>query len=557
MVRIPSAILHVAGAVVFSSQLSAQTEIVSVADDGSHANAGAGDPSISDDGNVVAFSSSSDNLVAGDMNGVTDVFIRDRAAGTTRRVSISSTGVEGNGASYDASVSGDGNFVVFASAATNLTVGDANGVVDIFIHDIGAGLTSRVSRSAAGANGPSFTPCVTSEGRYVAFSSDATNLVSADTNGARDVFVRDRVAGTTERASVKSNGAQANSGCFFPSMSRDGRYVAFSTWATNLDSADVAWSDIYVRDRIAGTTTLVSLAYDGALANQSSDHPIVSDDGLSIAFESVAYNLVAGDWNDSGEIDLFVRRVAIPTTEWVNVDSDGNPDTSTFFYLDLLSMSGDGTFIAIASDSSLLAPDLDGKGMSRVLCRNSGVPLTSNLSLAWDGIEADGPCYEAASSDDGRFVAFQSWATNLVQGGASGSQIYFRERSIAAAAWQNYGSGHPGSHGVPSLISADDPRPNNVATLLFDNSSGQWSFGLLLIGLDDADLPTSWGGSLLVTPSWTQSLALPPYGMALSDEIPADEALVGISCFVQGLQIDPGASDGVAFSAGLELVIGY
>ncbi len=188
----------------------------------------------------------------GDTNDSVDVFVRDRKLGTTRRVSVSSTGAQGNSGSFGPAISSAGRYVSFSSDASNLVPGDTNAAQDVFVRDRKLGTTRRVSVSSTGAQGNSvsFDPAISSAGRYVSFSSFASNLVPGDTNGTVDVFVRDRELGTTRRVSVSSTGAQGNRLSFDPAISSAGRYVAFSSAASNLVPGDTNGSfDVFVRIR--------------------------------------------------------------------------------------------------------------------------------------------------------------------------------------------------------------------------------------------------------------------------------------------------------------------
>jgi Tol biopolymer transport system component len=284
------------------------TERVSVDSSGTQENNACRSPSISADGRYVAFYSYADNLVSGDTNGTWDVFVRDRQSGTTERVSVDSLGAQGNDFSYTPSISADGRYVAFMSKATNLVGGDTNGAWDVFVRDRQGATTERVSVDSLGSqgNGGSNVPSISADGRYVAFQSNATNLVSGDTNGSPDVFVRDRQTGTTERVSVDSGGVQGNGTSSLPSISADGRHVAFESYASNLVSGDTTWwQDVFVRDRQSGTTERVSIDSFGAQGNGFSDKPSISADGRYVAFRSDASNLVSGDTN--GWHDAFVR----------------------------------------------------------------------------------------------------------------------------------------------------------------------------------------------------------------------------------------------------------
>jgi Tol biopolymer transport system component len=236
------------------------------------------------------------------------VFVHDRQTGQTARVSVASSGAEGEGASWNAAISADGRYVAFESDARNLVTGDTNGREDVFVRDRQTAQTTRVSVSSTGAQGTghSVWPAISADGRYVAFESDARNLVAGDSNNLRDVFVRDRQAGQTTRVSVASDGTQGDDFSSYAAISADGRYVAFYSGASTLVAGDTngAW-DVFLRDRQAGQTTRVSVASDGAQANSNSYIAAISADGRCVAFFSDASNLVAGDTNWCR--DVFVR----------------------------------------------------------------------------------------------------------------------------------------------------------------------------------------------------------------------------------------------------------
>src|SRR5947209_1614213 len=260
----------------------AQTTVrVSVASDGTEGNDVSLGSALSADGRFVAFDSAATDLVAGDTNGVSDVFVHDRQTGTTERVSVASDGAQGNGSSglvtfaFPPALSADGRFVAFVSFATNLVASDTNGATDVFVHDRQTGTTERVSVASDGTEGNAASAGATlsADGRFVAFHSAATNLVAGDTNGTNDVFVHDRQTGTTERVSV--NGFSAG-----PALSADGRFVAFHSTATNLVAGDTnGATDVFVHDRQTGTTERVSVASDGTQGNDASSYPALSADG--------------------------------------------------------------------------------------------------------------------------------------------------------------------------------------------------------------------------------------------------------------------------------------
>jgi Tol biopolymer transport system component len=286
------------------------TTRVSVDSAGRQANGPSSVAAISANGRFVAFESDATNLVAGDTNGLTDIFVHDLVARTTTRVSVDSLGRQANGPSFNPSISSDGRFVAFESNATNLVTGDTNGRPDIFVRDLLTGKTTRVSVDSVGrqANGPSLSAAISGDGRFVAFESDATNLVAGDTNGRRDIFVYDMATRATTRVSVDSLGRQANGPSFSAAISGDGRFVAFESDATNLVPADsLLKRDVFVRDLVLGSTVRASVDSDGRQALGASSGAAISGDGRSVAFESDASNLVPGDTNLTR--DVFVHNL--------------------------------------------------------------------------------------------------------------------------------------------------------------------------------------------------------------------------------------------------------
>ena len=201
----------------------------------------------------MAFGLEATNLVANDTNGlyVSDVFVRDRQLGLTEMVSVDSNGVQGDRSSNRACISADGHHVAFLSDATNLVADDTNFVPDIIVHDRDTGQTERVSVASDGseANGDSFDCAISADGRYIAFSSNATNLAARDSNATADIFWHDMQTGKTERASVATNGAQANGASLYPAISADGLFVAFWSSASNLTANDFnKTDDIYLHE---------------------------------------------------------------------------------------------------------------------------------------------------------------------------------------------------------------------------------------------------------------------------------------------------------------------
>ncbi len=283
-------------------------ERISVASDGTESDGNAQNLGLSADGRVVAFESYGTNLVPGDTNVRNDIFVRDRAAQTTERVSVASDGAQSNNHSFAPVLSADGGVVAFHSSATNLVPDDTNGRGDVFAHDRATGITTRVSVASDGAEGDNLasSASISADGRYIAFASTATNFVPNDINVAQDIFVHDRVTGITERVSIASDGTEANGWSYFPSISADGRYVAFPSLASNLIPDDNnAVYDVFVHDRATRVTARVSVASHGGEGTLSSIHTEISADGRHVAFGSTATDLVDNDGN--GVRDIFVH----------------------------------------------------------------------------------------------------------------------------------------------------------------------------------------------------------------------------------------------------------
>jgi len=271
-------------------------------------------PSISADGRYVAFFSFATNLVAGDTNGATDVFLFDRTLDIMTRVSVGPGGVQGNGGSavFGQAVSNDGTRVAFESAATNLVAVDGNGAKDVFVWT--SGVTALVSVNSAGTgpgNGESRVSAISGNGQYVVFESDATDLVANDTNGFTDIFVRDLTAGTTTRVSVDSNEAQANGASFAfgsTTISDDGSFIVFESDATNLVAGDSNLAgDVFVRDTVSGTTDRVSITSASGQPTTVSTEGAVSRDGTIAAFVSFGPEFVAD--NPLGFTNVYTRAV--------------------------------------------------------------------------------------------------------------------------------------------------------------------------------------------------------------------------------------------------------
>ncbi|MBK8178348.1 MAG: PD40 domain-containing protein [Planctomycetes bacterium] len=341
------------GDIFVRERISGRVERISVDSTGNQANALSFFPSISSPGRWVAFQSAADNLVPGDTNLCEDVFVHDRLTGQTERVSVDSSGVQGNGACSWPSISADGRWVTYFGSASNLVAGDQNQATDVFVRDRASATTRLVSATQGGpSNGPSARPVLSADGRWVAFHSQASNLVLGDTNGLADVFVVEISTGLVERVSLGPLGAESNGQGNTASISGDGQVVAWESTASNLVPADGnGVSDVFVRDRAAATTLRASVNSAGAEGLLPSFKPAVSEDGRWVAFYSEAANLVPGDGN--GVADTFLRGLAGGITERVSVDSLGvEADGSS----SLPAVSADARFVLFGSFASNLVP---------------------------------------------------------------------------------------------------------------------------------------------------------------------------------------------------------
>ncbi|HRJ78756.1 MAG TPA: hypothetical protein PLF37_09600 [Planctomycetota bacterium] len=283
---------------------------------GAEPNADCLNASMSGDGRFVAFESDATNLVAGDTNGVRDIFVYDRARRIMRIYSKPLGGGQSNGTSRNASFSADGSYVAFESDATNLVSGDTNGVTDVFVAWFWIQCVRfRLSVDSSGneANGPSFKPRASFSADGVVFESDATNLVAGDTNGVRDVFVHRRGPATTVRISVATGGVQGNATSANGSISADGSVAAFQSDANNLVAGDSNnRTDVFVHALASSSSSCVSVDGAGVHGNDHSTSPELSAHGRWIVFKSSSTNLVAGDTNAVD--DIFMRDVQSGTT---------------------------------------------------------------------------------------------------------------------------------------------------------------------------------------------------------------------------------------------------
>ncbi len=383
------------------------------------------DVSINGDGRYVLFGSDS-ALVAQDTDTVQDVYVKDLLTDGLERVSVTPTGAAASGDSFAGAISRDGRYVAFWSWASNLVPGDTKGKADVFLRDRLLKTTERVSvtSSEAEANGASPSIIngdsldVSDDGRFVAFTSSATNP-GADANTLSDVFVRDRTAGTTTLASVSSAEAVGGSDSYGPSLSANGRYVAFESDAANLVTPDAnSGRDVFVRDLTAGTTARVGIAdNDVQPAVGQSFESWISDNGDQVAFASTA-KLVGADTNASS--DVYLRTISTGTTFLISKTPGGAAAGDSH----LPRVAGSGGVVAFVSSSTTLLPG--GNGFEQIY-RNTGSGverLSVSSAGAIGGSDSTSPSLDAYGS----IVAFESKANNLVTGDTGYRDAFFRQR---------------------------------------------------------------------------------------------------------------------------------
>jgi Tol biopolymer transport system component len=446
-----------------ASSSSLVAERVSVDTQGNQANGPSARPSLSAGGRFIVFESLASNLVPGDNNGLSDIFLRDtcrkaapRCIPSTVRVSLPDDGSEPNGASFDPSISGDGRYVVFTSLADNLVGKDRNSSADIFLRDTCIGATGEcrpstalvsVDNAGVQANASSDFGRISGSGRFVAFVSAADNLVVEDTNQSKDVFVHDTCAGvaepcspSTSRASVGPNGLQADGASTMATLSADARYVAFVSNAPNISPAvKAAATQVFLRDTCAGTRELctpttmgASVTDTGVPGDGPSLHPALSPDGRFVAFLSTSSNL--GPTGGILARQIFLRDTCKgttfacrPSTRHIAASADESEGEDG---VSAPAVSAEGRYVAFVSAASHLVPDdanqrVDAFVQDTCLASTACIKATWRLSRGRLGAEADANTLALALTPDGRVLAFSSRASNLIPGDSNGEEDVF------------------------------------------------------------------------------------------------------------------------------------
>jgi len=483
-VAVVSALALSHGAVA-GAQTSGSTWLISVQSGGELAECDDGSPcfsirpTMSADGRLVAFASANHGLAPGGQQipgGQQQIYLHDRHTCTTTRLSATPNGTPADGTSKHPSMSADGRFVAFSSAATNLVPQASSGDDNIFVLDRQTGAFELISVSPEGdeGNGWSLSPTISADGRYVCFASVATNLVQGDTNGAADVFVRDRQTDTMVRMSVSSAGEQANASALRPHMSANGRFVTWDTTADNLsDVAPNSLLKVFVRDRDANetgvfdqpgevATILASVNSAGEPADDHASRAAVASNGW-VAFDTEATNLVPGDTNDV--FDVFVHNVVTGETQRVSETADGAQTTGSSFNA---RFAPGGTHVAFSSRDAATLVDNDAiPDDPQIVVHNLNTLDFFIASVSSDGEYADSQSEWASMTNNAEVIAFGSAATTLVQNPPPGDSF---------ATWTNVyvHAQRPADFDLNNVV--------NVTDLLF--LLGEWDAGCSVADFD-------------------------------------------------------------------------
>lgn len=368
---------------------------------------------VSDDGRYVVFSSDATNLVMNDNNGLSDVFLRDRKLETTTRISVNKdNGGDASGESHTPSISSNGRFIAFASLAGDLVEGDSNSLLDVYVYDRVAKQLVRASVPATGneSDGGSKDPYISADGRYVAFSSSATNLVAEGAHFNVDIYVRDLFLGVTRKVSVRPGGVNTELNSWNPAISADGRHVVFTSGDGGLVAGDIEGpQDIFVRDLVTWAIERVSVSTTGVESNERNGVAAINADGSVVAWWSRANNLVEGD--DNGQDDIFVRDRVADTTKRVNVSTAGTQASGGGSWR--VSITDSGDFVVFMSDADNLVEN-DVNGYGDIFSHDRRTGITRRHSLTPVGAGGNHYSGNPSISSNGRYIVFESPASDFV-----------------------------------------------------------------------------------------------------------------------------------------------
>ena len=431
-------------------------------------------PAISSNGTIITYTSDATNLVAGDTNARSDVFVYDTTTDTTTLISRAANGTPANGDSTDAAISGDGTTITYSSDATNLVADDTNAQTDVFVHDTTTNTTTLISRTPQGtpANDWSGNPAISGDGTTITYSSAGTDLVADDTNNTDDVFVFDTTTDTTTLISRTPTGTPANDWSGSPAISADGTTVTYASNATDLVADDTnAQRDVFAYDTTTDTTTLISRTPTGTPANGISgtySPAAISDDGTTITYESAATDLVAGDTN--AITDVFAYDTTTDTTTLISRTPEETPATASGSYSPAI--SGDGTTVTYSSDAS----GLSDPPIGHVFVYDITTDTTTLISRTPDGTPANYWSESPAISGDGTTITYSSYATDLVAGDTNAASDVFawsvNQAPIAGPVTVTVSEDAPVGT-VVGTVSATDPEFDVLSyTIAAGNDSG-------------------------------------------------------------------------------------
>ena len=392
------------------SAFAGEFERVSVLSDGSEANRASNFPSLNADGSITVFESTATNLVAEDTNGKSDIFLHNRNTAETIRVSVNNAGVEANDACYDPAVSGNGNFVVYESYATNLVEGIKERSPRIYLYDVANKKTELVSVSASGAPADGCVDAsISGDGRFVVFSSRSP-LIEEDFNNEEDIYLRDRQNGVTRHISIADHWDMPNGQCRRPQISENGQYIVFDSLASNLISSDLnGCGDIFLYDQNDNKITCITALNEYEQANSDSETAHISANGNFVVFESKGNNLVEMDTN--AVADIFLKN--LETGEFLRISVNNEGEQANKNSKDPV-ISGDGKYVVFVSRASNLDPAGKAKG-NQVYIHDIEQGTTRLGGMATDGRVQRGNSEVPMISSDGKIVVFKSSISNLVE----------------------------------------------------------------------------------------------------------------------------------------------
>lgn len=465
--------------------------------------------SISDDGRFVAFVSFESALAPGEANGKEDVFVRDRLLGLTERVAPGAT----QGCRSPV-ISGDGRYVAFVTASTNLVVEDTHGEEQVLLFDRVTGLVELISKGPTGQGGNQGAnfPSISTDGRFVSFQSYSNDLFVPDLNSTADIFMMDRQTGLLDLISLGNGGIQTDEHGYSSALTNDGRYVVFETRGDNIELVPNGYRDVFRRDRLLGITEKVSFNYLGTSTHGRSEGPLdISADGRWISFHSEADDLVPFQQQDMYPVRaVFVRDMELGVTELISQDS-ASPSGAELGDSHGASMSADGRFVAFTSEEN-----------GAVYLRDRETQTTLRADHGSLGQAGNQAAFEAALSNDGRLLAFTSLADNLIHGDTNQSREVFAREFHFQGGLQVRGL----VAGSPTTVTATGLVPGTVL-LLGASVSGPGPlpspFGLINLG----SLNGLFVLSADATGSVTMSATLPP-------------TLLGVPLWLQGVDLFSG-----------------